>query len=412
MAAGYIEDRWLYKKPDPKTGKRRKTLDYGKGKRWTVRDIPGVKDCSFYILEDAKAWLKSASADSRRGTFIDPRDGEITLQEYVDKHWWPSVRYPPSSRAGVRGRVWKHILPHLGARPLNEIGTDEVKAWVVRAEQDIDPGHVRTCWQHLSSILQAAVEAKRIGVNVCRGHSTARPPVKPKQKARALERDVMMRVREGLADRSKLLLDLGVGSGLRQGEAFGISPDDIVGDELQVVRQVMRIDSRLCFGPPKGNKERTAPLTPAALESIKRHMETYPAREVELRWVDPDRPNLPWEKRPMRKVRLLSTTIKFNAINRNDWNQNTWKPALQHAGLVKRIEGSHLYEPSRDLGFHVARHTFASVMLEEGESIVTLAKWLGHSDPAFTLRTYTHFMRNAGTRGISAMDQWLRPPGD
>ncbi|WUG99253.1 hypothetical protein OHB29_05800 [Streptomyces violaceus] len=26
-------------------------------------------------------------------------------------------------------------------------------------------------------------------------------------------------------------------------------------------------------------------------------------------------------------------------------------------------------------------------MLEAGESIVSLAKWLGHSDPAFTLRT-------------------------
>lgn len=411
MAAGYIEDRWLYKKPDPATGKRRRTRDYGKGKRWTVRDIPGVKDCSFLILEDAKAWLKSASADSRRGTWIDPRDGEITLRDYVEQHWWPSVRYPPSSREGVEGRVWNHILPHLGALPLKDIGTDEIKAWVVRAEQDIDPNHVRTCWQHLSSILQAATEAKRIGVNVCRGHSTARPPVKPKQKARALERDVMMRVRDGLPDRYIVLLDLGVGSGLRQGEAFGVSPDDVVGDELRVVRQVMRIKSRLCFGPPKGNKERTVPLTPAVSESIKRHMESYPTCEVELRWVDPDRPNLPWDKRPKIKVRLLTTTVKQNAINRNDWNQLSWKPALESAGLVKRLAKSHLFEASRELGFHLTRHTFASVMLEAGESIVTLAKWLGHEDPAFTLRTYTHFMPNAGARGITAMDAWLRPPG-
>ncbi|MEU0934304.1 tyrosine-type recombinase/integrase [Embleya sp. NPDC005971] len=411
MAAGYIEDRWFYKKPDPVTGKRRKTRDHGKGKRWTVRDIPGVKDRSFAALEDAKAWLKSASTDSRRGTFIDPRDGEITLQDYYDQHWWPSVRYPPSTREGVEGRFRNHILPHLGMRSLNEIGTDEIKAWVVRAEQDIDPNHVRTCWQHLSSILQAAVEAKRIGVNLCRGQSTARPPAKPKQKARALERDAMMRVREALADRYKVLLDLGVGSGLRQGEALGASPDDVVGDELQVVRQVMRINSRLCFGPPKGNKERTVPLTPMASESIKRHMEAYPTREVELTWVDPDRPNLPWEKRPRVMVRLLTTTVKSNAINRTDWNQLSWKPALASAGLIKRIEESHLYEPSRDLGFHLTRHTFASVMLEAGESIVTLAKWLGHEDPAFTLRTYTHFMPTAGARGIDAMDTWLRPPG-
>ncbi|MEW2348469.1 hypothetical protein AB0904_12435 [Streptomyces sp. NPDC006684] len=36
-------------------------------------------------------------------------------------------------------------------------------------------------------------------------------------------------------------------------------------------------------------------------------------------------------------------------------------------------------------------------MLEAGESIVSLAKWLGHSDPAFTLRTYTH-LHAAGRR--------------
>jgi integrase len=48
------------------------------------------------------------------------------------------------------------------------------------------------------------------------------------------------------------------------------------------------------------------------------------------------------------------------------------------------------------------------VQLQAGESIVTLAAWLGHSDPAFTLRTYTHFMPEAGARGVAAMDRWLR----
>ncbi|MGW1997202.1 tyrosine-type recombinase/integrase [Embleya sp. NPDC001921] len=413
MSAGYIEDRWLTKRVDKTTGKKRRTARYGKGKRYRVAGIPGVKDCSFEGLEDAKVWLKNASTDVRRGQFVDPRRGEITLQDYVDNHWWPSVRYPPSTREAVQYAVWGHVLPHLGAKFLNDIGTDEINAWVVRAEQDIEPSYVRACWRHLSSILQAAVEAKRIGVNYCRGYSTARPPAKPKQKARALDRDAAHAVRAGLAERYQILPDLGVGGGLRQGEAFGFSPDDLVDDELLITRQVLRIRSRLCFGPPKGNKERAVPAPRELVDRIHEHAERFPTKEVELPWVDPDRPNMPWDDRPKIRVRLLTTTVKGNALNRADWNDLSWKPALGSAGLIKRVdETSHLWEESRDLGFHITRHTAASIWLEAGESIVTIAKWLGHSDPAFTLRTYTHFMPKAGARGVTAMGAWMRSPQD
>lgn len=70
-------------------------------------------------------------------------------------------------------------------------------------------------------------------------------------------------------------------------------------------------------------------------------------------------------------------------------------------GVLARIK------PSRELGFHALRHTCASVQLEAGESIVSLARGLGRADPGFTLRTYTHFMPDVGTRGRAAMDAWV-----
>ncbi|WP_405674077.1 hypothetical protein OG848_36730 [Streptomyces canus] len=45
------------------------------------------------------------------------------------------------------------------------------------------------------------------------------------------------------------------------------------------------------------------------------------------------------------------------------------------------------------------RHTYASVILEAGESVVTLARWLGHSSPTITLDYYAHFMPEAGRQG-------------
>ena len=408
--AGYIEDRWLTKRPDPATGKKKRTARWGKGKRYRVAGIPGVKDHSFTALADAKEWLAKAQTDSGRGDFIDPRDGNIPLREYVEDHWWPALRVPPSTREAMQYRIFGHILPHLGEIPLNRIGGDQVNKWVVDAEAGgLDAGTVRTSWRHLSSIMQSAHEGKRIPSNPCRGLSTARPPNKPKQKARALEQPAMAAVRAGLAERYRVLVDLGVGCGLRQGEAFGFSPDDMDGDKIHVVRQVLRIRSRLCFGPPKGNKERDVPMPKALAELIQAHADCFPTVEVELPWVDPDRPTLAWEARPRVKVRLLATTVKRNAINRSDWNLLSWKPALAAAGLIsKRDDDSGRWEPSRELGFHLTRHTYASVQLHAGESIVSLARWLGHGDPAFTLRTYTHFMPDAGSRGMTAMDAWLR----
>ncbi|MFE0175716.1 integrase [Streptomyces sp. NPDC059002] len=53
------------------------------------------------------------------------------------------------------------------------------------------------------------------------------------------------------------------------------------------------------------------------------------------------------------------------------------------------------------------RHTFASIILEAGESVVTQARWLGHSSPAITLEHYAHLMPEAGSKGRAAVDALL-----
>ena len=50
---GYVEDRWLKKRPNP-VGKRDRTAIYGKCTRYRVKGIPDVKDRSFDTLQDAK----------------------------------------------------------------------------------------------------------------------------------------------------------------------------------------------------------------------------------------------------------------------------------------------------------------------------------------------------------------------
>ncbi|MFC8616306.1 hypothetical protein ACFT9M_07825 [Micromonospora purpureochromogenes] len=48
--------------------------------------------------------------------------------------------------------------------------------------------------------------------------------------------------------------------------------------------------------------------------------------------------------------------------------------------------------------------TYASVLLDAGESVKALSAYLGHPDPGFTLRIYTHLLPTSEDRTRRAID--------
>ncbi|MFH9676152.1 tyrosine-type recombinase/integrase [Streptomyces sp. NPDC017405] len=53
---------------------------------------------------------------------------------------------------------------------------------------------------------------------------------------------------------------------------------------------------------------------------------------------------------------------------------------------------------------HALRHFYTSVLLNAGENIKALSQYLGHNDPGFTLRVYTHLMPSSDARARKAVD--------
>ena len=58
--------------------------------------------------------------------------------------------------------------------------------------------------------------------------------------------------------------------------------------------------------------------------------------------------------------------------------------------------------------FHTFRHTCASLLFAEGRNIRQVSDWLGHADPAFTLRTYVHLL-DSGVGDADFFDTEVAP---
>jgi len=89
---------------------------------------------------------------------------------------------------------------------------------------------------------------------------------------------------------------------------------------------------------------------------------------------------------PGRRGRPCSHTTLIQAFRR----------ACDGAGLRRRP-------------FHHLRHTCASLLVDQGETILTVAAQLRHRDPGLTLRVYSHLMPDAGAAALRRLDEALGP---
>ena len=234
--------------------------------------------------------------------------------------------------------------------------------------------------------------------NPCKAKSVKLPTaIKKKIIPWSLER--VRAVIAGLPKRFQTGGKLAFGCGLRQGEVFGFAVEDIdfKGGWIHVNRQVRLVGTKPVFALPKGSKIRSVPLPAQLAAALKAHMKEFRPVDVTLPWAKPDG--------EPKSFRLLFVDKKGRAYNRSVFNMGDWKRALAAAGVIPpRKRGARYLQAAPEDGMHALRHAYASVLLDAGESIKALSEYLGHSDPGFTLRTYTHLLPSSETRTRKAID--------
>jgi integrase len=392
-----VVDRWHKTRPQPDEPRCREhdlapTDVHGRGKRWQVRwrdDAGRQRKRNHDRKADAERTIAGIKADLARGQYIDPHAGKVTLRSYGSQ-WLHAQTFDEATREATERRLRLHVYPELGDREIRSLRPSTVQAWTRGLSRTLTPSYVRVIAGNLSTVLTAAVDDGLIARNPCRA-SSVRPPMPPRRKVQPWPSEWVAGMLAELPGRYAAMAHVAAGLGLRQSEVFGLAVDDIdfLRRVVHVRRQVKIVASRQMFASPKGSRDRDVPLPGSVAMHLAAHIEAY--RPV---WV-----TRPW-KVPTGEpavARLVFTGRGGGALNSSYFDRNIWASARRRAGIPH----------SRENGMHALRHYAASVWLDAGVSIKAVAEYLGHSDPGFTLRTYTHLMPASDGRMRDAVDAAL-----
>lgn len=414
---GHVDDRWWRPKRD-EDGKvivngrgkpvMEKTELFGRGLRYRVRyiDPDGVeRSKSFPDREKKRAddFLIEVESDKREGKYIDPRASRKTFRQQAES-WFRAQSSDPATREALRSRLESRIYPVFGNLPVGRVLPSTVRDWVSELEErKYSDNYMAVLFDIVAGVLDTAVDDKLIRQNPCNA-KTVRRPVRRSPKVVVWADDRVTAVRRGLGsvgERYSIVIPVGAGLGLRQGELLGLSPDDIDREAMTVhiQRQVKYVKGTLMFALPKREKTRYIPLSSAVLDAIDQHMKLFPPLPVTLPWGSADGDPV--------TVRLLIVNEQGGAMSGDLFTKIVWKPAFGKAGLdyQNRADGMH----------SGLRHLYASKLLSRGVSVKELADYLGHEDPGFTLRVYTHLLPSSHERARQAVDEAARIwelPGD
>jgi integrase len=275
-------------------------------------------------------------------------------------------------------------VPAIGTVPLTRLTPADVER--VLAEllaRGLSPTTVRYA---RTTLRRAFHDAQRDGLLLRNVASLARPPRTVRQELHPLTAaEVRTLLKATTEHRFGPLFALLVGSGLRIGEALGLTWTDIdLPGRSLVVRRALQRDAGTGYqlGEPKTSKSRRTVMLPTvALDGLRRQAERQDAARAAV--------GSAWQDR----FGLVFT----DPVGR------TLSPTVVSADFREVADGLGL-----SVRLHDLRHTAATLMLGAGVPLKVVSETLGHSSIAITADVYAHVTPELRREAADAMDRALR----
>jgi integrase len=331
---------------------------------------------SFYLKDEARDWAAEEERKIRRGEWVDPNAGKVTLEAWRGK-WLETRRVEVATEVRVESQWRTHIEPVFGAWPLSSIQSWDVEAWVTDMEaRAVGAATVNAALRQLGHMLRAAVKHKLL-LSDPTGGVKATPP--QPHVDRVLTRDEAKRLLEQFGDDDRLFVELLLYCGLRTQEAIGLRRFrvDLLRKRINIVKVLPRRGGEKAPKTPAG--VRPVPLTDELVVKLSR---IIPEPNDELVFTSKPKQGSPGGKR----------------IRYEHWHTDVWTPALRRAGLADP-------QPTP----HDLRHTFGSWLGEAGVPPKQIAALMGHKSLR-SVERYIHATEARFDQARAALERQRQPP--
>ena len=278
---------------------------------------------------------------------------------------------------GYDGILRNHILPCFGEQNISDITRLQVKEFLMKKYRD---GYAQSTVTHIKNafggIFGIAIDDEVISINPAHnlGRLYGKKTPKSSNNINFLLKEELSSLLETIQEHFPRYYPMALTlarTGMRLGEAIGLQWNDINFDDRLITVQRNLTKGKL--ETPKSGKFRHVDMSIQLTETLwrlKRNRERGMSNKVPV-WI------------------FLSES--GNPVNETHWRRRIFNPALGLAG-IKRIRT------------HDLRHTYASLLLQDGASMVYVKEQLGHSSIKVTVDIYGHLVPGGNKEAVDKLD--------
>lgn len=322
---------------------------------------------------------------NRLGTGMHADTG-LTVSVYLER--WLEERegqLKPRTQKDYRYTIKKYIVPRMGRDKLATLTPLKIQALVSDVAKTSGARTANLCRSRLYTALKQAVRWQIIPRN----------PVEAVDTVKEIKREMIIWTPEEAVrfldtarpHRLYALFYLVMATGLRHNELLQLSWDDLKGGVLFVR------ESKTAKGV------RRVGLSKDVIEVLEQHRQRQEIEKVEIGALWPEK-NLVFPS--MAGTKLMPRNVTRTRYTLQDRAQEAWRKDAEAQGdtkTVKLLDSGKLMQRAR---LHDLRHFNVSIRRKQGQDPKLIADQIGHTDPAFTLRLYTHlFEEDRAEAGIN-----------